>query len=159
MFFEWKSGDYTYLHLQPAFYVLRWSGEPGKAIADKIDLPFVDDPAIVGRWKTVDFVGAARDFSPGSRQWKDELFLKEMTFLPGGKSEGPWSWSKGVIMHPGDKTASRYEIREINGAKYMFFEWKSGDYTTRHIRPYLYVLRWSDNAPTTQATQPEAPRK
>jgi bla regulator protein blaR1 len=154
MFFEWKSGDYTYLHRRPTYYVLRWSGEPGQTITDKIDLPFVDDPAVVGHWMPVDFVGVANEFSPGSRQCKDELYLKEMTFLPGGESVGPWSWTKGVIIHPGDKTASRYEIRNIDGGKYMFLEWKSGDYTMRHIRPLLYVLRWSDNATTTQATQP-----
>jgi bla regulator protein blaR1 len=160
MFFEWKSGDYTYLHRQPAYYVLRWSGAPGQVISDKIDLPFVDDPAVVGRWTTMDFVAVARDFSPSSRQWKEDLYLKELTFLPGGRSLGPWSWTKGVITHPEVKTASRYEIREIDGAKYMFFEWKSGDYTIRHMRPYLYVLRWSGNAPaTTQSAPPNLPRE
>jgi bla regulator protein blaR1 len=158
MFFEWKSGDYTYLHRQPAYYVLRWSGEAGQSIVDKIDLPFVEDPAVLGHWKAVDFVAVAKDFSPNARQWKDELYLKELTFLPGGKTPGPWSWSKGVIMHPGDKTASRYEIRNMDGAKYMFFEWKSGDYTMRHIRPLLYVLRWSDNATTTQGTESNPPK-
>jgi bla regulator protein blaR1 len=171
MFYEWKSGDYTYLHRRPAYYVLKWSGDPGQPIADKIDLPFVDDPAAVGHWMTVDFVSVARDFSPNSRKWQEELYLKEVTLLPGGQiqvSGGQaqeafskndlWTWTKAAVVNSAAKTASRYEIRNIDGTKYMFLEWKSGDYTIRHIRPFLYVLRWSGNAATTQATQPNPPR-
>ncbi len=44
-------------------------------------------------------------------------------------------------MHSGSKTASKYIIKEIDGGKYMFFEWKSGDYTIRGMKPYYYVLK------------------
>jgi len=60
----------------------------------------------------------------------------------GGKGGNPWwTWTKGVVMHSGDRTASRYAIKEINGARYMFFEWKSGDYTIRGNKPEYYVLK------------------
>lgn len=44
-------------------------------------------------------------------------------------------------MHHGDKTASQYTIKKINGCNYMFYEWKSGDYTLRGMKPYYYVLK------------------
>ena len=75
-----------------------------------------------------------------------------MKFLPGGvmawavrsdkEAVLPWmAWTKGVVMHRGgDKTASRYTIKKIDGAAYLFLEWKSGDYIIRHQKPSYYVL-------------------
>lgn len=139
MFFEWKSGDYTIRHRKPLYYVLR---KTAPLRADNIDLPFVDDPRVVGRWGSVDFVEDPDQFNPAGRVWNSELYLKELVFRPGGKSDKPWwTWTKGVVLHHGDKTASRYEIKKISGAEYMFFEWKNGDYVFRGMKPNCYVLK------------------
>jgi hypothetical protein len=50
-------------------------------------------------------------------------------------------WTKGLIIEPAAKKASRYQIKEIQGATYMFYEWKSGDYTLRQMKPKYYVLK------------------
>jgi hypothetical protein len=50
-------------------------------------------------------------------------------------------WTKGLIIVPAAKIASRYEIKEIDGSTYMFYEWKSGDYTLRQRKPKYYVLK------------------
>lgn len=112
-------------------------------IVDKIDYPFEGDPQIIGIWKSIDFVNEIGDFVPGQRQWKvGELYLKELVFLPEGKTFKPWlTWTNGLIFHAGDKTASKYVIKELNGGSYMFFEWKSGDYTIRAMKPKYYVLK------------------
>ena len=110
-------------------------------IADKIDCPFVNDPEVIGAWKSIDFVQRIEDFEPGVKQWRGDLYLKEMIFFEDGRTKGPWTWTKGLIIHPGDKTAAKHHIKEINGSTYMFFEWKSGDYTIRHMKPWYYVLR------------------
>ncbi len=163
LFYQWKSGDYTIRHRQPCYYVLKKTSldsvklEPmyGKKaeipststinedgrIVDKIDYPFVNDPEALGTWKSIDFVENIEDFNPNEKDWKDDLYLKEIVCLENGKTKGPWSWTKGLILHPGDKTASKYLIKDINGSKYMFFEWKSGDYTIRHIKPSYYILK------------------
>jgi len=44
-------------------------------------------------------------------------------------------------LHQGDKTASKYYIKEIDGTKYLFMEWKSGDYKYRGEVKGYYVLR------------------
>ena len=139
MFFEWKSGDYTVRHRPPEYYVLKRTAAVRR---DNIDLPFRDDPRVVGEWESVDFVESPGKFDPAARAWKGELYLRELVFLPGGKGGKPWwTWTKGSVLHHGDHTASAYEIRKIGGAEYMFFEWKSGDYVFRGMKPFYYVLK------------------
>jgi hypothetical protein len=110
-------------------------------IVDKIDYPFVNDPEVLGAWEAVDFVANVEDFEPGSEHFASELFLKELYFLADGKTNWACAWTKGLVLNDGSKTASKYIIKEIAGSTYMFFEWKSGDYTIRHARPKFYVLK------------------
>jgi hypothetical protein len=146
MFFEWKSGDYTIRHTKPGYYILKKVEDRPyieSRVVDKIDYPFVDDPNVVGTWKSVDFVDTVEQFNPDRRHWiASELFLKELVFEPGGKTTNPWrTWTRGLVLSSSSKTASRYIIKEINGSTYMFFEWKSGDYTIRGMKPKYYVLK------------------
>jgi hypothetical protein len=167
MFYEWKSGDYTIRYMKPFYYVLKkvsvesLKHEPmfGKKadvpptstidedgrIVDKIDYPFVNDSKVIGTWKSVDFVGEMKQFKAGEKQWKGrggDLYLKELIFLPNGRTFRPWwTWTKGLVFHSGDKTASKYTLKDIEGSTYMFYEWKSGDYTIRYSKPSYYVLK------------------
>jgi len=108
---------------------------------DNIDLPFVDDPAVIGDWVSVDFVADISEFDPNRQTWSGELFLKDLSFQPAGKTSKWWTWTKGVLIHHGDKTASHYEIRELNGQTYLFVEWKSGDVIISGMKPHYYVLK------------------
>jgi bla regulator protein BlaR1 len=122
----------------------------GYSVIDDIDLPFIDDPAVIGKWKSVDFVRGIEDLKPGSRYTEGHLYSKELRFKEGGAfgvvaddidtDNAPWyTWTKGVLMHSGDHTASRYIIKEIDGSRYLFVEWKSGDYIIRGQKPWYYV--------------------
>ena len=116
--------------------------EVGGRLVDDIALPFVNDPAVLGEWVSVDFVSEPGQFVPAAKQFEDTLYLKGLTFKTGGGMSVPWfTWTSGVVMHSGDKTAARYAIKTIEGAQYMFFEWKSGDYVIRHQKPQYYVLK------------------
>jgi bla regulator protein BlaR1 len=109
---------------------------------DNTELPFMDDPDILGTWESVDFIDEIPDFSPGKQQFRGELYLREMTFSEGGKTHKPfWTWTRGKIIHQGNKTTSDYFTVEMDGTPYLFFEWKSNDYIIRHMRPSYYVLR------------------
>lgn len=122
-------------------------------LVDDIDLAFVNDAAVLGDWESVDFVREPGEFVPEKRRFQGDLYLKGMRFLPdgamawaiesGASAVLPWmAWTKGVVMHRGgDHSASRYTIKEIGGASYLFFEWKSGDYIIRHQKPRYYVLK------------------
>ncbi len=122
-------------------------------IVDKIDYPFINDSQVIGTWKSVDFVGEMEQFKVDEQQWKGrggELFLNEMIFEKNGrliskndkvKRGYPGTWTKGLVISNRNKTASRYHVKEIDGSAYMFYEWKSGDYTIRHRKPSYYVLK------------------
>ncbi|MHC4133192.1 MAG: S8 family serine peptidase [Planctomycetota bacterium] len=115
---------------------------PNGNIADKIDYPFVNDPDVIGTWISVDFVTEPEQFKVGQKQFGGKLFLKELVFMPKGRMANRGSkWTKDLVLDAADKTASRYIIKELNGSAYMFFEWKSGDYTIRHMKPKYYVLK------------------
>lgn len=109
---------------------------------DDFTLPFVNDPQVIGEWKSVDFVADPSDFNPDKPNWKGGLYLNGLTFRENGKTANSWeTWTKGIVIHRGDKTASHYEIRELKGHLYMFFEWKSGDVMVLGKKPSYYVLK------------------
>ena len=109
---------------------------------DSINVPFVDDPRVEGVWTSVDFVSTIDGFNPQVPSFTGDLYLKGLTFQQNGKTTQPWwTWSKGLLLHSGDKTASRYAIETIQGTTYMFLEWKSGDYVIRNMTPMFYVMK------------------
>jgi bla regulator protein BlaR1 len=111
---------------------------------DNIDLPFADDPQVIGKWESVDFVKTPDQFTPGKKQWEGDLTFRELVFQQNGKTSNEWfTWTKGVLLHHNNKTASQYTIKPEGGATYMFLEWKSGDYTFRGLKPWYYVLKKS----------------
>lgn len=159
MFYEWKSGDYIFDGMKPKYYVLKkvdsedYSNYKVAAIEDKIDYPFIEDDQAIGKWDAVDFVKNIYDFSPGTASWRDDLFVTHFDILNNGEISmlSTWgklsnnaTWTKGMILDSRAKTASKYEIKEINGQTYLFYEWKSGDYTLRGMKPYYYVLKKVD---------------
>ena len=79
---------------------------PGWSKTDDIDIPFKDDPAAVGTWRSVAFVTRIEDFSPQDSP-AHGLFLKELVFLPQGGTLNPsQTWTKGVLINSRMKTAS-----------------------------------------------------
>lgn len=130
-------------------------------IVDNIDLPFVSDTSVIGKWATVDFVKNPEQFNPDNISTDQKFFVKEMTFLENGElkevfaevnkkqiddTHTPWlSWTKNYVINKGgDHVTSKYEIREINGSKYLFVEWKTGDYTYFHESPSFIVLKYKN---------------
>jgi len=104
--------------------------------------PFVNDPNLVGKWISVDFVDRPEDFVPGQKHWKGNLFLKQMVFNEDGTTESGWCyWTKGDIYCRGDKTHSKYYIRRMDGRDYLFFEWISGDVMILGRKPCYYILQ------------------
>jgi hypothetical protein len=130
---------------------------------DNVELPFVNDPQVIGEWEGVDFVNSQDGFDPDERHWNRDLYFKGLVCLDGGKirSRANWpqftSWTKGALIAKSDRTVSHYELREIKGQVYMFFEWKSGDVTILGRDPQYYVLRRRSQAGTPAVPKTEAP--
>ncbi len=102
--------------------------------------PFVDDPEIVGYWKSVDFVRSIEDFDPNTKTSNGELFLKNISFLSGGRTSSFFAWTKDWILHSNGKTKAQYKIRQIDDKSYLFLPWLSGDVTKHGQKPHYYVL-------------------
>ncbi|MFT8348931.1 MAG: M56 family metallopeptidase [Clostridium saccharoperbutylacetonicum] len=153
MFFQWKSGDYTIRGMEPYYYVLQKissapaldtniSGDKVETRVDKVDYPFINDTEVLGKWQSVDFVENVDKFNPDKKAWNGDLYLKNLIFNKNGKIEDKTiTWTKDLVLDVNNKTASKYIIKEINGSKYMFFEWKNGDYRERGATPWYYVLK------------------
>lgn len=116
---------------------------------DNINLPFVNDEKVLGKWVSVDFVKKIDNFSPFQRSFKDELFYKSAEFLPNGellcgmgKGSYKHKWTKDTTLKKaGDGThAPAYEIHKFDNKDYLFIEWKSGDYIWGKIKPHYYVF-------------------
>jgi len=127
------------------------------AQVDKTDYPFVNDPNVIGKWQAVDYVDSVDQFTPGPRFYKDELFLKELAFIKDGSmlwassntnnklEPASFRWTQGFEIDKQDRTASKYELKEINGSTYMFLEWKDGGYIYLHLKPTYFILKKVDN--------------
>lgn len=105
-------------------------------------VPFENDPQLIGTWKTVDLVPRIEDFDPSQRRFQGPTFLKELVVKPNGTIAGiSFLWTKGLIFQDKAGPPGHYEIHGIEGQTYLFFEWISGDVTTRGMKPQYYVLR------------------
>ena len=117
---------------------------------DNIDYPFIHDEKVLGVWKVRDFLVNREDFDVKQQNWEeDKLFALSVEFKNNGvyvlttkKSTDYFTsvWTKRLILNKQEKTASIYEIVEIEGKEYLFVEWKTGDYSFGGGRAYWYVF-------------------
>lgn len=116
-------------------------------VVDDITYTFENDTNVIGSWKAIDFVDQVDLKQVKS---KNDLFLKRMVFttdqtvifeLSNGEISNREKWTKGRIIDDWhEKTSSLYYIIVDNNEKYLFYEWKSGDYIYGKRKPKYYVL-------------------
>jgi hypothetical protein len=114
--------------------------KPGKV--SPAQQAFVNDPELVGKWVSVDLVKEPNEFNPDKKQWQGDFWLKDAKFSPDGTTSLGWiSWEKGRIIENTSEMSAEYKINNINGTKYLFLPWLSGDVTIRHQKPEYYILK------------------
>ncbi|MGL5380909.1 hypothetical protein [Clostridium sp.] len=159
MFYEWKNGDYiTREREQPGYYVLKQIFEDTEIITvenqgkkDDVNQPFIDNDELKGKWTAIDFVKDIEDFNFKKKKDINTLYLRGLNIFEEGqievdlgegfKSVVGMRWSEDVIINMHQQTASQCILKKIRGTTYMFYEWKSGDYIIRGLKPYYYVLK------------------
>ena len=164
LFYEWKSGDYTFRHLEePCLYVFK-RGEldvaeqnavenDGKVInTDDINIEFENAEEMLGNWQVVDYVSQIEEFDANHIMMNfygdgslSEVFIKEkgmveLVTIEGVHLEEGIKWSGHQIINENHQTVSKCYIKEINGNTYMFYEWKNYDYIYNDQQPKYYVL-------------------
>ncbi len=96
----------------------------------------------IGRWISIDYVADIEQFDPQLKTWTNDLYLKDLSFLPDGKTDRSfWTWKNGALFHSGDQTQAELYLRKIKGKEYLFLEWISGDVIHRGQPPKYYVLK------------------
>ncbi|MFA6172574.1 MAG: right-handed parallel beta-helix repeat-containing protein [Kiritimatiellales bacterium] len=112
-----------------------------------------------GRWLSVDFVASTEQFDPQIKTCTNDLPLKEITFLPAGKTDQPWwTWKPGHLFHSGDNTDAKFFIKKISGEDCLFLEWISGDVTKKGLPPKYYVFKRASAEAQQQAGTENADR-
>jgi bla regulator protein BlaR1 len=119
---------------------------------DETEVPFEHDESIIGIWEYADFISIIDNFKPEKVSWEGEPpYLKRLEFMADGDLHavfesdqlgiGLLTWTKDFIISKTDETCSPYTIKTIGNSVYLFFEWKSGDYSFKMKDPYFYVLK------------------
>lgn len=127
------------------------SPNPTLPIVDKIDYPFENDPSVMGTWFTYDFLCDASEFCTTHKHWQGTYLLEQIAFSNNGEFKlktadtqletMQWIvWTRGHVLHKGDKTDMHYYIKNVDGKAYLFLEWKSSDYINQGFKPCLYVF-------------------
>ncbi len=117
---------------------------------DNINLPFVNDERIIGKWTAHSFLGNKSEF-PLPQEDIEDLYFKEIEFFPEGRCRCVYeddifegtdtiSWTKNYLLRKWNWSACEYEIREYKGTQYMIIEWKSGDYRFGGFDTNYYVF-------------------
>jgi len=118
---------------------------------DEVDCAFEHDESILGKWECVDFVEKAENFKPVKFSFMSEPYIKQVEFIQLGEMRigkmandlRPTSltWTKGYVISKVDETKSAYFIQDYGGVKFLFLEWKSGDYSYGMKEPWYYVFK------------------
>lgn len=72
-----------------------------------LDMAFVNDKAVVGKWKLLG-VSSDMDNAKIENYMEDDYDIKELYFLPNGRKYWVISWTKGIVTI--GKTQNKYEI-------------------------------------------------
>lgn len=117
---------------------------------DKTDMPFISDAEVFGKWNTVDYVREIDMFVPGKQSCPvGALYVKSIEFTEDGKAFSQYgteplynqTWTKGYVIDVPRSVTEAYFIKEIEGKKYLFVEWKTGDYLFGNRKPDYYVYQ------------------
>lgn len=112
---------------------------------DDVDLPFVQDAAVHGRWTAHSAFREREQFDPSETD--DRLFWTGIEFSDDGSCMSSYgervvsnTWTKGYVLDKRQHTASAYEIVHTDGADYLIIQWKNGDYTYGGYLPGYYAF-------------------
>lgn len=118
---------------------------------DRIDLPFVGDERVLGRWVVFDFIRRMEDFDPNEPSGRRDLYFKEIEFLENGSCTSVYGdetirgddmqvWTKGCVLRKWNSTACAYEYKRYGEKEFLIIEWKSGDYRWGGCNTNYYVF-------------------
>lgn len=119
---------------------------------ENIDLPFVDDPEVCGKWEMIDIVPTREHFLYGKPKCGHRAWLDKIYFIDGGQSY--WSvagWTKGLLytfgVDPQWTLKNKYTIENDGEHKLLFLEmkhWRDGGGLGEGV-PEIWVYEKKDD--------------
>lgn len=117
---------------------------------DNIDMPFINAPVVIGKWRACGFLRDKSEFTT-SEEPIDDLYWKSVEFFANGNctsvyedeiisGEDKQTWTKNYILRKYNSCACEYEIRKVEDRDYLIIEWKSGDYRFGGFDTNYYVF-------------------
>lgn len=92
-----------------------------------VDIPFVDDPEVCGKWKMIDIVPTREHFVYGKAKCGHLAWLEDLYFIDNGESY--WAvegWTKGYLFTSGPDSETtfinKYTVEADNDRKLLFLE-------------------------------------
>jgi len=121
---------------------------------EEIDVPFENDPEVIGRWEMLDHLPCKEMFLPEKRKSVEHGDrVKELYFLPGGERYWCFGWTKGYVLsdcgYPHRKNQNPYTIERIGEETYLFLEFKGHNYFEGG-KPEVWVFRKTDSKEYTK---------
>ncbi len=112
---------------------------------DSIEIPFIKDSKIVGEWKAVGYVNKISEYNG---KISKDLWLKSIKFYEDGSAyrfydDEIWcdKWTRNYLLDQKKSVKCKYKIKKICGEKYLFLEWKMGNYVYGGGKPTFYVFK------------------
>ena len=115
----------------------------GKNLSHILNLPFTDDPEVVGKWELCGMLSDETDLNSIVSSSSYMGFLKEIIFMPGGAPIWLYCWTKGILYtRCGGQTShvpNHYQTFRKDGEHYMIIHVVlNNDTTTNQTVPFLY---------------------
>ena len=122
-----------------------------ESLNEDIDVPFVNDEAVIGRWEAFSFLPSKEMFSPAKRKSvPSNERVKELYFLPGGERYWCFGWTKGLLLsncgYPHRRTQNKYTkytIEKIGREAFLFIAFKGYHYFEGG-KPEIWVFKKAD---------------
>ncbi len=117
--------------------------EGGKALPSILNIPFTDDPDVVGKWELCGMLRNEKNFASAVEIPPEEHIFKEIIFMPGGANVWSYFWTKGIFYtmsgKHGTSVANPYRTVRQDGEHYMiiYFMSDSGIDNSKAL-PVLY---------------------
>ena len=108
--------------------------------------PFVMDENVIGTWEVCGYVEKIEEFPQynwGNGIMKNLIFNERelCTIVYDGDSRRVYDWTAGLVLDRYEKINSAYVIKTIDDIDFLFYEWKTGDYTHNGTVSYYVFAR------------------
>lgn len=119
-----------------------------------LQLPFSDDPEVIGKWELCGSLSGKGSFSPNALIAEDDFLLQTLFFLPGGGHVWMYCWTKGILyVYLSDLNISvpnEYRIFTHKGETYLSLNWMVDKCTKPDAEDCTLIYRQVDNRHYTE---------